>query len=154
MRFIVSEPTFVSHLLDGRQPLWVLQSTIHILSILFTCACSPLLYLPFDCSLDEDASAVLLVPQRDFSDNKIPLLERISYLLLEPMVAVSQNEAHSLQRPILTILTQLALSSPGALNMLVQSQAVIPALVANLHNYSARVWEEDENLYDEPALLL
>jgi hypothetical protein len=123
-----------------------------------------------DRAIDEDASAVLLVPPRESRDRKILLLERLSYMLVETIATVGQKQVrlyltkyaldsfrlkqHSLQIPILTIFTQLSLSSPDALSILVQSQALIPALVANLCNYSARAWEDDEDLYDEPALLM
>jgi hypothetical protein len=83
MRFVVAEPTFVSHLLDGRQPLWILQSTVQGLSTLSTCTCCECGAESSNCVIDEDASSVLLVPPRDSRDRKIPLLERLSYMLVE-----------------------------------------------------------------------
>ncbi|KIM29680.1 hypothetical protein M408DRAFT_22563 [Serendipita vermifera MAFF 305830] len=139
MRPVFVEPMFTSFLLDARQPLWILQSTAESLSILFSY---------------DDAFSILLAPLQDPNSDKIPLLERLSHMLLEPIAATGLQEKQSLQKPILAIFSQLAISSPKELSVLSQSQALIPALVTNLFHYSARAWEEDEDSFQESDLLV
>ena len=62
-------------------------------------------------------------------------------------------QAHELRKHILTFITTLALSHANALETLLRSQALIPALVLYLTDATNAFWEEEEKLVSSSAAI-
>ncbi|PVF94043.1 hypothetical protein CPB86DRAFT_818295 [Serendipita vermifera] len=147
MRHLVSHPSFVSNILDDRQPEWVTTSIVGSL-------CHIAMYHDNCTYLLNVSTPVHENTRRKEDKTRLPIIEKLSCMLIENKVIKRPREGVKLQTSIVTCLTQVALSSSDALVILGHSQSLIPGLVASLCRSADIIWGEvDDVVLDDDMIL-
>ncbi|GAA5821620.1 hypothetical protein JCM11251_000938 [Rhodosporidiobolus azoricus] len=126
----VRTPCAIATLIDSRQPIGTLLSSVRILTLF---ACRPALFRPL--------LGVKFYDAPDTKNSKLPLVDRIATLLAMPRSETSS--AHQLDLALLSLSLRLLTKHEDALMLVVQSASFVPEVLAKMWRDVRTVWEWD-----------
>ncbi|KAL0956497.1 hypothetical protein HGRIS_002641 [Hohenbuehelia grisea] len=121
------------------QPDWLLLQSVRLLNLLAT---YPKLFKP-----------LLALPATDevpLNNHRPAIIDRLSYLLCDNRKG---EKADVLRRMVVHFFALLAGRQPDAIVLFAESYSLLPAMVVYLSNLVAPIWEDDEALMTQPALV-